>query len=72
MAIRSRSWDKERLLGVSVIEEITTPKGLKLLRWCPNCRLTRIAPRKKLTPRFRCMKCLHEFDLPIVDQETDA
>lgn len=58
-------WDKERLLGVSVIEEITTSPGVKLLNRCPECRTTRISERKKAEPRYRCMKCRHEFAEPV-------
>jgi ribosomal protein L37AE/L43A len=57
-------WDKERLLGVSVIEEIETSPGLKTLNRCPECNTTRIAPRKKSELRYRCMKCGHEFATP--------
>lgn len=65
-------WDKERLLGVSVIEEITREPGQKVLSRCPACRTTRISARKTATPRFRCMKCSHEFeeaDSELVDVE---
>ncbi|WP_062515858.1 HNH endonuclease signature motif containing protein [Demequina gelatinilytica] len=62
-------WDKERLLGVSVIEEITTTRGPKMLSRCPRCRATRISERKTRAPRYRCMKseCRHEFDEPHID-----
>ena len=60
-------WDKEHLLGVSVIEEIETASGVKTLSRCPNCRTTRIAERKKAEPRFRCMKCRYEFATPIAE-----
>ncbi|WP_156165502.1 HNH endonuclease signature motif containing protein [Demequina rhizosphaerae] len=62
-------WDKERLLGVSVIEEIETSRGTKVLNRCPRCGTTRISLRKKALPRYRCMKsaCHHEFDDPRVD-----
>ncbi|WP_125778431.1 HNH endonuclease signature motif containing protein [Antribacter gilvus] len=61
-------WDKERLLGVSVIEEITTEPGTKTLRRCPKCATTRIAERKNTLPRFRCMKCREEFAVPVVHE----
>ncbi|SEE70298.1 HNH endonuclease signature motif containing protein [Ruania alba] len=54
-------WDKERLLGVSVIEEIATAPGQKVLNRCPACGTTRINERKRVEPRFRCMKCREEF-----------
>ena len=60
-------WDKDRLLGVSVIEEIETRAGLKLLNRCPKCAMTRISDRKRVEPRYRCMKCHHEFPTPVPD-----
>jgi ribosomal protein S27AE len=60
-------WDKERLLGVSVIEEIETSPGLKMLNRCPKCNTTRISDRKKSDPRYRCMKCHYEFATPRAD-----
>ncbi|SOC52340.1 HNH endonuclease [Ornithinimicrobium cerasi] len=60
-------WDKVRLLGVSVIEEIETSRGSKLLSRCPECGTTRISARKQSVPRFRCMKCRAEFRDPRPD-----
>lgn len=60
-------WDKTRLLGVSVIEEIETRSGIKVLSRCPECDTTRIASRKKAAPRYRCMKCHHQFETPRPD-----
>lgn len=56
-------WDKAGLLGVSVIEEIETWPGTKVLNRCPKCRTTRISRRKTLVPRYRCMRCQREFDV---------
>jgi hypothetical protein len=61
-------WDKERLLGISVIEEIKASHGHKTLRRCVACGTTRINERKKSEPRFRCMKCGHEFAAPLLDE----
>jgi hypothetical protein len=60
-------WDKNHLLGVSVIEEIEVSSGLKVHNRCPACRTTRISPRKRAEPRYRCMKCRTEFDVPVPD-----
>ncbi|WP_158274459.1 HNH endonuclease signature motif containing protein [Cellulomonas sp. WB94] len=60
-------WDKEHLLGVSVIEEIETSRGTKMLGRCPQCNTTRIALRKNVEPPYRCMKCRHEFTSPRAD-----
>src|SRR5690625_949427 len=60
-------WDKERLLGASVIEEIETSRGSKVLRRCPHCTTTRISERKRAQPRYRCMKCRNAFEDPVID-----
>lgn len=60
-------WDKERLLGVSVIEAIETWHGQKLLNRCPKCNTTRISERKRSTPRYRCMRCHAEFESPSIE-----
>jgi predicted RNA-binding Zn-ribbon protein involved in translation (DUF1610 family) len=61
-------WDKERLLGVSVIEEIETSPGYKTQLRCPDCRLTRIQERRTAALRFRCSKCGHEFETPVLEE----
>lgn len=60
-------WDKERMLGVSVIEEIETSPGQKVLHRCPECATTRIRPRKRVTPEYKCMRCPNEFATPRID-----
>ncbi|GAA3694576.1 hypothetical protein GCM10022399_08940 [Terrabacter ginsenosidimutans] len=60
-------WDKDRLLGASVIEQIEISQGTKLLYRCPNCKTTRISERKRADPRYRCMRCRHEFSTPQAD-----
>lgn len=56
-------WDKERLLGVSVIEEIEADLGMKELRRCPDCSTTRIQHRANGS--WRCSKCTHVFAEPV-------
>lgn len=60
-------WDKRRLLGMSVVEQIDTSHGLKTLNRCVRCGTTRISARKRMTPVYRCMKCKEEFDVPAVE-----
>ena len=65
-------WDKRKLLGVSVVEEIDVSTAEKLLLRCPNpeCRRAGIKARKNLKPRFRCQDCGREFDEPHVEVQT--
>jgi hypothetical protein len=59
-------WDKERLLGISVVEEIETAVKEKLLFRCPNggCARAGIKERRVKRPRFRCQECGLEFEEP--------
>lgn len=63
-------WDKDRLLGLSVIEEIETETKEKLLFKCPNCAMAGIKARKYRDPKYKCYKCGHEFDLPVTQTAT--
>ena len=58
-------WDKNHLIGASVIEDIEVLEGVeKLRRRCPECGGTAIKARKTKTPRYRCQTrtCRSEFD----------
>ncbi|HJD84147.1 HNH endonuclease [Kitasatospora aureofaciens] len=57
-------WDRETLLGMSVIEAIEVGDGEKDTPFCPFCKLANVAPRKTLTPVYKCWKCRKEFDEP--------
>lgn len=50
-------WDKERLLGVSIIESIESFKTEKVIRRCSLCKGSRIKARKHQVPKFRCNDC---------------
>lgn len=57
-------WDKSVLLGISVIEEIETGVGEKVLKSCPTCGKSSIKARKTKSPLYRCHECSSEFDEP--------
>ncbi len=57
-------WDKDRLLGISVVEEITQETKEKLLFKCPACAMAGIKARKNKSPLYKCYKCGAEFDVP--------
>lgn len=57
-------WDKDRLLGVSVIEEITTRDTEKLIFKCRRCGTSKIKARSTLSPRYRCQECGEVFEKP--------
>jgi DNA-directed RNA polymerase subunit RPC12/RpoP len=55
-------WDKNLLLGVSVIEHIDVAQSTKRLYKCPECGLAGIKARKIRSPGYKCYKCKSEFD----------
>ncbi len=57
-------WDKNALLGVSVIEAIFLGAGEKIVRKCPFCHMASIKARSTLIPAFRCHTCGRVFDSP--------
>lgn len=57
-------WDKDRLLGISVIEEIEEETTEKLLYKCPHCGKAGIKARQTMSPRYKCYKCKGVFDTP--------
>lgn len=65
-------WDKSRLLGISVIEEITETVKDKLLFRCPvpSCGRASINERRTKQPRYRCQKCGAEFNDPSTEIAT--
>ncbi|MFF0172891.1 HNH endonuclease [Micromonospora profundi] len=56
-------WDKEAVIGTSVIEEIETGWAEKILYRCPHCNGANIKRRKRESPRFRCFPCSDTFDV---------
>jgi hypothetical protein len=57
-------WDKQQLLGASVIEDIEVGESTKWLYSCPNCGKASIKARKTLEPRYLCSGCHSTFDEP--------
>ncbi|MEH2211860.1 HNH endonuclease [Nostoc sp.] len=53
-----------KLLGVARIQYIDVYKGTKERLLCPECGISKIKPRKKKKPKFRCREG-HLFDTPI-------
>ncbi|WP_084127405.1 HNH endonuclease signature motif containing protein [Demequina sp. NBRC 110054] len=60
-------WDKERLLGISVIEQIDKTESTKIRSRCPECGRTNISERITKSPRFKCQKCYAEFETPVAE-----
>ena len=63
-------WDKKRLLGLSVVEEIEEHDREKLLFKCPHCGKAGIKARTVKLPRFRCSDCHEEFVTPTTEIKT--
>ena len=61
--------DRNRMLGVARVEQVTSRQGSKQRFRCPMCGITGIKERRKKTPRWRCNKG-HEFDVPAEETVT--
>ncbi|MEU4802195.1 HNH endonuclease signature motif containing protein [Actinosynnema sp. NPDC023587] len=62
--IRNRDW----VLGSAVIQRIEVEHGAESVRRrCPGCGDASFKQRKKLKPRYLCLKCRNEFDHPTVE-----
>lgn len=59
-------WDRQSLLGATVISRIDTAVETKTLHRCPfsDCGRADIKARKNLEPKWRCNKCRRDFDEP--------
>lgn len=62
--------DRQRLLGIATIQDITSKPGQKLMRRCPICRTVDLKGRKTVSPTYRCDEG-HEFNEPL-EQPTDV
>lgn len=58
-------WDKEVLLGISMVEHIAQSEGEKTLRKCPRCGRSDFKARVSKIPIYRCNTCQHLFDVAI-------
>jgi len=58
---------RNEVLGVSIIDDITSTDSLKKRNKCvvPGCTAKKISPRKNITPKWRCGNN-HEFEKPLV------
>lgn len=63
-------WDKHQLLGFSVVEQIESEPGTKVLRRCPDCGESRIKARTRLLPAYKCQECRAEFNQPTTDTKS--
>jgi ribosomal protein L37AE/L43A len=63
-------WDKNWLVGASVVEDIRVAENTKPVYRCRNCGLSGIKERRTKAPRFRCYKCQTEFENPTVIQQS--
>lgn len=55
--------DRERLLGLALIERIDEKPATKTMLRCPICDSVDLKPRKNKRPKFRCSN-RHEFETP--------
>ncbi len=58
--------DREHVLGMAVIQKISSSPGTKTLLRCPACRTTSIKARTQSSPRYRCNNG-HTFEEPMAE-----
>lgn len=65
-------WDKYRLLGASIVEDIEVGQAPKTVYRCRECEQASIKKRKVMLPFFRChnQTCKAEFDNPLTETVT--
>lgn len=56
----------KKIVGVSVIDEISVRRGTKDIFRCPTCGNSRLRKRKTVSPEWICEKG-HEFPSPVTD-----
>lgn len=55
--------DEHLVYGWGVVSAVESRLGVKQTGACPSCESTsKWTERKRLTPRYRCSRCGHEFD----------
>ena len=62
-------WNKNVLLGASVIDRIVIGKAKKERLRCPLCNKTQLKARSDSTPKYRCYRqtCHNQFDTPKIE-----
>lgn len=58
--------DRHQLLGIAILDRISSTSGEKKLLRCPTCNSSKLRNRLTVEPKFRCHRG-HTFDDPIVD-----
>ncbi|HEY0186668.1 MAG TPA: HNH endonuclease signature motif containing protein [Cellulomonas sp.] len=59
--------DAYQIRGYGAVERIDSEPGVKLVQQCPDCHRAQVsAPRKRAEYRYRCQRCGHEFDQPVI------
>jgi predicted RNA-binding protein with PUA-like domain len=55
---------ENKIVGIGTISKIEEFDSAKLHGRCPSCESTDIRERKYKSPKWKCGKCVHEFDSP--------
>lgn len=56
---------ENEILGVGRVGDITKGTSTKTHRRCPRCNTTDIRERSTKSPKMKCGKCAHEFQIPV-------
>ena len=61
--------DRQKMLGIARVEQVTSSQGSKQRFRCPVCGITGIKERRTKIPRWRC-NMGHDFDIPVGETVT--
>lgn len=53
--------DAERILGISIIEDVKKKMKVHTSNFCPKCNAAQVRERKTLNPKYMCANCGKEF-----------
>ena len=56
--------DRENVIGYAEVKKIESDSFVKKLAKCPNCGKADLRKRKKTKPKYLCVDCRAEFDVP--------
>lgn len=56
--------DADLIYGYGVVDAIRSRPHVKVMERCPECSSSKLSPRSRVLPRYRCHRG-HEFDVPL-------
>ena len=61
--------DRENLIGFAEVSHIESEPFTKKLVKCPNCGKADLRKRKNIAPKYLCVDCRTEFEIPRIEEK---